>query len=694
MNLNHLTNLNRWLAHASCVGLLALANASEPNAIDADFFSALRSGDVQRLRTQLDRGASPNAADLEGNTALMLSAAYGDTASLRLLLERGAQVNATNRAGATALLRAANQPEKVKLLVERRADVNARSAAGNTAIILAARTHGSRETLELLLKHGADVNATNLFGGSALMAAAAADDEDSVALLLRHGANANALPTQDEPGFVFGGGRSPLMWAAFRGNTGIMKQLLKAGAEINVPSLLGTPLGQATWADRNDAARLLLSRGADPSIMGFMDGYAPLHWAASTEQGNDKMVKLLLKHGANPNAGGGEHVDAFLGTLQTPLMLAKRRGNEEIIDALVKGGATSETPDRVRKVDPPARQLPEALDDADLRAAINAAMPPLHLSSLVSKESFVKHESRQDCTSCHQQHLPMAAMGLAREFGAQVNRDDEAALIEIVRQGDSKDAEADWQALFHPDAVMTKGYELFAYAGGRLAADYKSDSWVHHLAAIQGPEGQWYNNLPRPPIQNNDVGATALAIHALQLYPLPGREAEMRQRVSRGRQWLWKVKPANTDGRAFQLLGLAWSGEPPSRLKSLARALLAEQRADGGWAQLPDLQSDAYATGQVIYALRVAAGMKRTDPAIDRAIRHLLTNQLEDGTWHVRRRAYPFQPTMNSGFPHGRDGWISAAATSWAVMALSLPDEPAATSVANQGTGRQSAMLH
>ena len=43
-------------------------------------------------------------------------------------------------------------------------------------------------------------------------------------------------------------------------------------------------------------------------------------------------------------------------------------------------------------------------------------------------------------------------------------------------------------------------------------------------------------------------------------------------------------------------------------------------------------------------------------------------------SWHVRRRAFPFQPTMNSGFPHGRDAWISAAATSWAVMALSLPE--------------------
>ena len=36
----------------------------------------------------------------------------------------------------------------------------------------------------------------------------------------------------------------------------------------------------------------------------------------------------------------------------------------------------------------------------------------------------------------------------------------------------------------------------------------------------------------------------------------------------------------------------------------------------------------------------------------------------------MARRAFPFQPTMNSGFPHHRDSWISAAATSWAVLAL------------------------
>ena len=67
--------------------------------------------------------------------------------------------------------------------------------------------------------------------------------------------------------------------------------------------------------------------------------------------------------------------------------------------------------------------------------------------------------------------------------------------------------------------------------------------------------------------------------------------------------------------------------------------------------------------------------MAATHPAIERGRRFLLTTQLEDGTWYVRHRAFPFQPTMKIGFPHGRDSWLSAAATSWAVIALSPPDD-------------------
>jgi hypothetical protein len=202
---------------------------------------------------------------------------------------------------------------------------------------------------------------------------------------------------------------------------------------------------------------------------------------------------------------------------------------------------------------------------------------------------------------------------------------------------------------------------------------------VHHLLTVQAPDGRWLNQVPRPPIQSSDVSATALAIQAINHYGWPGRKEEFAGSVERGRRWLWKVKAETNEEVAFQLLGLHWAGEPPQKLADLAQALRRMQRKDGGWAQLPMLESDPYATGEALYTLAQAAKVPATDPAWQRGLRFLLQTQEDDGTWHVARRAFPFQPTMDSGFPHHRDSWVSAAATSWAVLALTraLPVGPA-----------------
>jgi hypothetical protein len=170
-----------------------------------------------------------------------------------------------------------------------------------------------------------------------------------------------------------------------------------------------------------------------------------------------------------------------------------------------------------------------------------------------------------------------------------------------------------------------------------------------------------------------------LAIHAIQHYGWPGRKAEFAASVERARRWLWKVKAETNEEAVFPLLGLHWAGEPAEKLAGLAKSLLQTQRKDGGWAQLPTLESDAYATGEVLYTLAQAVKGPVTDPAWRRGLRFLLERQEGDGTWHVARRTFPFQPTMNSGFPHHRDSWLSAAATSWAVLALTrvLPVGPA-----------------
>jgi hypothetical protein len=135
---------------------------------------------------------------------------------------------------------------------------------------------------------------------------------------------------------------------------------------------------------------------------------------------------------------------------------------------------------------------------------------------------------------------------------------------------------------------------------------------------------------------------------------------------------LKSAKAQTTEDRTFHLLGLYWARANRGLVQAAARALIAEQRGDGGWAQIPTLGSDAYATGQALVALAGSGAVSLNDRAFQRGVQYLLSTQLADGSWFVRSRVIPIQPQFDAGFPHGRDGWISAAATNWATRALAL----------------------
>ena len=122
-------------------------------------------------------------------------------------------------------------------------------------------------------------------------------------------------------------------------------------------------------------------------------------------------------------------------------------------------------------------------------------------------------------------------------------------------------------------------------------------------------------------------------------------------------------------------------------MQRVATDLLSGQRSDGGWAQLSTLSSDAYATGQALVALNESGSLEAASPAYQRGVNFLLNSQMEDGSWFVRTRTLPVQPYFDSDFPHGRNQFISGAATSWATMALA-PASASATVRTNASKSR------
>ena len=150
------------------------------------------------------------------------------------------------------------------------------------------------------------------------------------------------------------------------------------------------------------------------------------------------------------------------------------------------------------------------------------------------------------------------------------------------------------------------------------------------------------------------------------------QEAGISERTEAASKWLLEAKTSDTEDRVFQLRSLSYVNADDDAKRRLADELIAEQREDGGWAQKTDMTSDAYATGTVLTCLARTGHLPTTAETYQRGLQFLLRSQQDDGSWHVVSRSKPFQTYFETGFPHGKDQFISTSATSWAAMALLL----------------------
>jgi len=128
--------------------------------------------------------------------------------------------------------------------------------------------------------------------------------------------------------------------------------------------------------------------------------------------------------------------------------------------------------------------------------------------------------------------------------------------------------------------------------------------------------------------------------------------------------------PGSWDDRAI------WTGSVIRAPDGWQLFYTGRSNADGGWSQLAGANSDAYATGMVLVALRWGIGLPVSDPTYKSGIEYLLKTQEADGSWFVTKRAAAANAYFESGFPHGKFQFISYAGSCWATMALMYAAAP------------------
>jgi ankyrin repeat protein len=634
-----------WLSVVSTASGVAGAAPAD------DVYQAIRANDLARLKTLVRARADANAPGDQGETPLMSAAAVGSIEAMRFLLEQGADVNAQNAFGSTALVWSATDRAKTQLLLDRGATVDTASKTGRTALFVAAMSDGSAPIVRLLIAKGANPKGRDVFQNTMLTAAAVGNDLDTMRVFVDAGVDVNAVGVT---------GLSPLIAAAYNANLDAVKLFLSKGASVNAVASSPTlfPL------DSPKSGPLALS------------AVTPLMAAAASAP--PELVKALIDAGA--------HVNATDGRRMTPLMLAvaTNHQNPAVIRLLVDRGADvraqssiGETAaDWARKIGAPAGlEMLKVARSAESAAAPVAVAPGIDAKTAAARAMALLETSSQKffessgCVSCHHQNVADLAAGEARAKGVRVDAQAAIERLEMLAAGPPPALLLERMDINVPEILAST---LAGLASVGVPPDRATDKMAVNIAAAQRADGSWkvVNGIgARPPAGDGDISRAALCIRSLTVYAPPGR-ADMRARSAKARQWLAAATPITAEERNMQLLGLHWAGADAATLKPLAAAILAAQQRDGGWRQRDGLSTDAYATGQSLYALARAGGVPAADPAYKRGVAYLLSTQAANGSWRVTSRAPKFQAYFNSGFPYAGDQWISAWATGWATMAL------------------------
>jgi hypothetical protein len=165
----------------------------------------------------------------------------------------------------------------------------------NISEVCYAAENGDLDRLKGLIIAGARINGTCVNQKSPLMLASANGHVDVVRYLLDHGAEVNKKESDGETALSLALELSP--------NLDVVEVLMQSGADIDARDSLGrTPLMRATFANDSDRALYIISKGADVTIKSD-EGETAL--GNAMKRGNQVLVEALKKAGATDQDSAG-----------------------------------------------------------------------------------------------------------------------------------------------------------------------------------------------------------------------------------------------------------------------------------------------------------------------------------------------------------------------------------------------------
>jgi hypothetical protein len=272
------------------------------------------------------------------------------------------------------------------------------------------------------------------------------------------------------------------------------------------------------------------------------------------------------------------------------------------------------------------------------------------------------------CASCHHASLVVWAMHEAKARGHAVDEPVLAEMTAWISEGEGKTGVPRPPEV--PDAFNSKA--LF-FAQGLIADPQPNEAARQGLSRFwktleddQTESGKWASwPETRPPLfGNSDETATVMATLALLPAANAGDAAAVAAR-DKAVQWIESAKSDDDpQSVAMRLALFKQLGQPQEQLAPLIARIKERQNADGGWSQTTEMPSDAWATGQALYALSHVRGADE-ETAIERGRAFLTATQQPDGSWPMTSR-----PTKPGGAGSTSLVPIIGAGSSWAVIGL------------------------